>query len=397
MLSEKHEQDLDKEYELLNSEESKKYTKKVLLEMGKYIEQKYPGVDFELKLRFKSPESFKGKKDRMRELKEKDKPIYDIIGCCLVVKEVSKDFAFDHKLCRKYKKRISEIELQIINATANLKLLQNEYKTVMNDNVLKDEDRIREQIARLQNLNSTDELILETIETLKIALERIEKIRELAKRLMQEIENQNREIVNLQNELKETKENETNEMIATHIMNNLLTDKSFLNPLKLKKIPGRTKNHDGGKSGFYVAVHDAMGSDLLKYWKLEVKGQSGTNYEESKLDHPKAEGKGRNFPSITRDDFINLVLNTVPKNLVYQHGKFKNGKFIKEPSVYECSDVENVVYYYADILKGESTEKIFKYVVSNKELFSGKGKKVISSKKKGEIDEAFIQEDDMER
>lgn len=388
MLSKEYEKKLDEEYELLNSNESQEYTKKVLLEMGKCIQKLFPGVEFELKARFKSPKSFKGKKERIRKSPEKEKPIYDNIGFCLIVKSVSDDFDFEHAYCSKLVKQRIENESKIDNEKSALKVLEMKYKNIISG--LRDTTELAEKIEELKKSDNPDENVIRLLEE---SLKENEKLKKLAEILKQQIEEKVELIEKIGNEQYEFIDNQINEMIATHIMNKLMNNKAFMSPLKLEKIPGRTKNHDGGKSGYYIAFHDALKSKLLKYWMVDLHAMSDKNYKVSQLDHSKAEGKARKFPRIDSQDFQKIVLETVPRNLVYQNGIYEDGVEVEPGKVYECSEVENMAYYYAETLS--NNKDTFEYVVSDTSLFSGKGKRIIENKE-GSIIEKEISESEME-
>lgn len=397
MLSEKYEKELDEEYELLNSEESQEFTKKVLLEMGDYISRTFPGVEFELKARYKSPYSFNGKKDRIRRSDEKEKPIYDNIGFCLIVKSVSDNFGFKHAYCRKLIKERIEIENAINNEKARLKVLEMKYNSKMkemnidNANELNSQiDEIKIQIEKLQKANDPqNENIIKLLEK---NLKTIREMKKICDILMNEIKDSVRKIEEMGNGRKKEKINLINEKMATHIMNKMMSSKEFLNSLKLEKILGRTKSHDGGKSGYYIAFHDALKSKVLKYWMVDLHAMSYENYEVSKLDHSQGEGKARIFPRIDSLTFKEEVLNAAPRNLVYQNATYIDGVCIKPGTIYVCSEVENVAYFYAETLVDK--KDTFEYVISDNTLFSGEGKKI--EKNYGKMEEKVIKEDEME-
>ena len=230
MLSKEYEKKLDEEYELLNSNESQEYTKKVLLEMGKCIQKLFPGVEFELKARFKSPKSFNGKKDRMRKSAEKEKPIYDNIGFCLIVKSVSDDFDFEHAYCSKLVKQRIENESKIDNEKSSLKVLEMKYKNIING--LRDNTELAEKIEELKKSDNPDENVIRLLEE---SLKENEKLKKLAEILKQQIEEKVELIEEIGNEQYEFIDNQINEMIATHIMNKLM-NKFMLSEIQAKSI-----------------------------------------------------------------------------------------------------------------------------------------------------------------
>ena len=427
MLSKEYEKKLDEEYELLNSKESIDYTKKILLEMGKSIQKYFPGVDFDLKARLKSPKSFEGKKDRMRRSQEEEKPIYDNIGFCLIVKHVADKFGFKQLLCDSLVNARIKLGQEIDNEKSSQWLIETNDKiieTIHDGN--KAEEKVRKLEARLQEYKKKKEklkeefakisktkdedyielleasiklienLIKDSEESIEIAKEGIidrEKLVDLVNEQKEKLGEKSEKIIAIGEEYYEYVDNTINERMSVFIMNELIKNNLFMNSLKLKKIPGRTKIHDGGKSGYYVAFHDAIKSKTLKYLMIDLHAMAYGNYKVSKLDHSQGEGKERIFPRLGIPNFRETVLEMAPKNIIYQQGKYENGKEIKPGKIYECSDIENVIYFFTETL--EMNKDTFKYVISDKSLFSGKGKK-ISENNNGELEEEII-EDGMER
>ena len=413
MLSEEYEKKLDEEYRFLNSKESAEYTRRVLLEMGRYIQQNFPGVEFELKARFKSPTSFKGKKDRIRKSEKPEKPIYDVIGFCFIVKSVSDNFNFQHVLCKQLIDERIAIGNTIDNEILSLQEMEESFRCKLN--------KIRENLKRLSLYPKNEEVVedhkltkeeelnglVKKFNDLKDAYKSnndiqilLESIQLLINNLQEQLKEFEEKMAKLEVTLKkqyEDKDDEINKMIATHIMNKLMESEVFMNKLQLEKIPGRTKIHDGGKSGFYIAFHDNLRSRVLNNWILDIHAMSDRNYRVSQKDHSQAEGKKRIFPRINSTNFKNEVLSRVPRNLVYQCGKYEEtdeGTLIEtEPGkVYECSDIENIVYFYLEILR--ENRATFKSIISDCELFSGSG---ISIEASGDgIDEKCVRDDGLE-
>lgn len=381
MLSEETVKELKEEYDRMNSPESKEYTEKILLEMGKEIQRRFPGVDFILKARFKSPKSHQGKIDRfMKKDVKSDKQIYDTIGFCLIVRSVSDNFEFNHALCEMSVEDRVNIGLEIDNEKSSLRLLEKEYQSIMEEyNKLYDVNAIRKKIEDLKKSDEPDE---EMIQLLENSLKGQELIKSLAERLINEVDKKGKKVIKIGNQYYEATDNKINEMIATHIMNKLTNDETFMQSLNLKTLDNRKKFHDGGKSGYYRAYHDAIGSTEHPWWKAEVQALSYQNYVNSKegdAKHSSCEGKTRRFPRIgtteeEKEDFRKAVLEASPRNLVYQSGVYKNGEEKRPGKTYVCSDVENILYYYLEVLRDKP--ELFKYVISDKELFSDESRTV---------------------
>ena len=372
MLSKEDIRKLKEQYNKMNSPESQEYTKKVLLEMGKFIERNFPGVEFELKARYKSEKSFEGKVERLNKNPKKGKQIYDNIGFCLIVKSVSDNFDFNHKLCRKKVNERTRVGQSIDNQKSSLTLEQRE----IDKKILKIKKDIEEANGNLRE---------ETIQVLKTRIEEL-------KRTKTELESKFAIFEEMANKYYYSIDNEINEMISTHIMNKFMDDDVLMNDLDLKKILGKTKNHDGGKSGYYIAFHDAVKSKKLDYWMVDLHSMSYENYQESQKDHSQAEGKERIFPRLSEENFKKLVLRVAPRNLIYQNGKYKDGQEIVPGRIYECSEIENVVYYFTETLK--NNQNTFKYIISDSELFNGAGKLIEGNKRK--MVDKEVKEDEME-
>lgn len=377
MLSKECIDELKEQYKKMNSMESIELAEKVFLEFGKKIQEEFPGVEFLLKARIKSKNSHDGKIERLNKKKDGETQIYDDIGMCLIIKNVKDDFYFNHKLCEMFIKERIEIDLEIENEKSRFKLLKEQYNDIIIH--LKNKDKLVAKIEKLKQSKEQDE---ETINLLEESLEDKIILENLAKNLFKEILNKSERFEKFGKKYKKSINNKINEMIGTHIMNKLTNDKEFMNFLGLKVLDNRKKFHDGGKSGYYRAYHDAVGSIVLEYWKMEVQSLSEENYARSKKDHFLGEGKARTLPIKDNAElFKKNVLNSLPKNFIYQNIEYDNeGNEIKPAKIYKCSDVENLIYYYLDVLLDKKEERLLENkrdllyeLISDKSLFSDEG------------------------
>lgn len=375
MVDESRINQLKKQYESLNSKASWKYTENIMLKMGNEIQKRFPGVDFTLKARFKSKKSHQGKIDRfIRKGEDSEKKIYDDIGFCLIVNSVADDFDFEHALCEMSVEDRSKIGLEIDNEKSSMKIIEDKYiKAIERSNIDEKAKRIKDQIEKLTELETPDD---ELIEVLKDSLKTQEDLKKLSDELFKKLKEKSEKVVRIGNKYYTAADNKINEMMATHIMNKIISDKEFMKSLGLKVMLGRKKFHDGGKSGYYRAYHDAVESTTIPGWMLEVQALSYQNYitsKEGKAQHSKCEGKTRRLPRlgenpIQKEAFKQAILESAPKNLIYQTGTYKNGEQIKPGTVYKCSDVENMTYFYLEVLRDRPD--LFKNIITDTTLFS---------------------------
>ena len=187
------------------------------------------------------------------------------------------------------------------------------------------------------------------------------------------------------------KDMECNNDLARHVLNKIIESPEMAKKLGIARVPHRSKVHDGGKSGYYVACHDTVKTTKLKDLGIdvvmEIKAMSEQNYRESmvgKAQDSKCEGKERVLPSFgtTEDDhkrFKNVVMSDIPRSMVYQSGGENS-----EPRVYVCSEVENFTYHFLEAL--EDNPELFKKIIGNPKLFSAEPKIVKEETGSGEID-----------
>lgn len=97
--------------------------------------------------------------------------------------------------------------------------------------------------------------------------------------------------------------------------------------------------------------------------------------------HSSAVGKERILPDMgngvdCRARIKSAMLRKIPKNLIYQNAPCIDGKFQEDRAdVYRCSDVENMAYYYMEVLT--EVPDLFSELISDEKLFDSSGEHVV--------------------
>lgn len=370
MLSKEHKERLIDNYKKLSSQESLDCALKFFLMFADEIEKKFPGVEFTLKGRVKSPKSFMDKVAKTEE----GHLIYDNIGFCLVIEKVPDEVEFKQKLCEKYVQDRINIGLKIDNEKSDIQLILEKYNNTINQ--LKEMDKNEEIIKnRIENLKNCKEPDNEFIYALKGLIVAKKIYQDLASFLIEQVVNKSEKFVDISNEYLSLKDNDINEMMATDIEDTVMKDPKFL---KFLEKLNRTKFHYGGKSGDYIAYHntfiiknDSMikgdnGEEAIDNFKtmFEVQAIAGQNNQIAIENHSSAPGKGRNIPRLMDDKkaFADLAIKSVPLFFIYQNG---------EKQAYILSNVESFYSYNQEILI--NTPAFAKKLISDNEYFSGIG------------------------
>ncbi len=396
---------LENQYKYLTSKVSQKYIQYLMFMIGSEIEHDYPGIVFRLIERNKSEVSHEIKREKVskRQL-NKDRKIFDTLGFCLIIEHIPFDVNIEHKLCqnhlieraKKYTQK-EEIELKLKKTIQEFKMLET-----------KKDEEIKEYELKLQNLQlqaNNSEQIREYIEQEKQRLERAKRIISKEKEIHKEHINCNKKLIQAYQEQYNIEDKEANNALARHILNKIIDS---LKKLGINRIPARSKIHDGGKSGCYVACHDSLISDKIKNqitseikemvsnneinvdnlkeiedidWVIEFKAMSIQNDKDTKVggdaQHSKCKGKERVLPAFgntgeENNKFKDRVLKNTPQFMVYQSSKKREDGTVQKGKVYVCSEIENVVYYYLEAL--ENNPELFKHIIGRKDLFSDKSR-----------------------
>lgn len=407
-------QELQNQYKYLTSKESKKFMQYVLYILGREIEREFPGVEFLLKGRTKSENSHDRKKDKvLKKDSNKDKKIFDTLGCCLVIKHIPFGTNIEHKLCQKHLTERAKKYTEIEETRLRLKKTIQEYKELDSD----EDEELEESELELQKLEAQVNESEETRRKFEFKKERLEKTK---KRISREKESHKNHIESIE-ELIQTyqqqydmEDKEANNALARHVLNKIIDMPVLSKKLGITRVPHRAKVHDGGKSGYYIAYHDSVTSSKIKEWTekkqktaiqdddkveknerkehkdsavnskdevwvLEIQAMSIQNYEQTKEDgeaqHSKCDGKARILPPLgetleENQKFKERVSKDTPENIVYQSSIKKADGTTREGRVYVCSEVENVTYHFLEAL--ENNPELFKYIIGKEDLFSDK-------------------------
>ncbi|MBO5349135.1 MAG: hypothetical protein J6A89_04885 [Clostridia bacterium] len=268
---------------------------------------------------------------------------------------------------------LSKLETQkakYINEARTLKLKIKEKEKLLKENE-ENLKSIEQQIQILEESENEKNLsLLEFLHAQKnLAIKNIDShkadISDIRSRIHERLESykQYLEIVKMKKEKIATFNSSVNVTMATHIMNELVKDKKFMEKIGLEAIPGRMKYHVGGKTGFYRAYHNCVRKIKDNAFRIELQAMSAEDYEEAtrgNSKHQLCEGKSRLLPKIltgtekdrndSKKSLYKILRNKVPQNLVYvpsSKGNKEKGK-TKPAYVHKCSPLENFVYFYQE-------------------------------------------------
>lgn len=399
---------LENQYKYLTSKESQKYMQYVIYIIGSEIEHEYPGVEFQLIQRNKSEGSHEIKREKVskRDLK-RDRKIFDTLGCCLVIEKIPFGVNIEHKLCQNHLIERAKKYTEIEETKFKLKKTIEEYD-ILEAETDKEIKECELELQKLEVRANESEEVGKYFEQKRLRLERAKLMVSKEKKAHKEHIDYIEKLIQTYQQQYDIEDKEANNALARHILNKIIDRPRIAKMLGLTRIPYRSKVHDGGKSGNYVACHDSLTSlkinekivsemremfrnneieeDYLKSmegieWVMEFKAMSIQNYEQTKkggkAQHSKCEGKERILPAFGDTDeannkFKDRVLKDTPRYMVYQSSIKREDGTIREGGVYVCSDIENVVYHYLEVL--ENNPELFKHIIGRKDLFSDKGK-----------------------
>jgi len=341
---------MEEQYEALTSTESIEYVKKILLTMGQELETMYPHMGFLLKARVKSKDSFVGKTDR------KDK-IYDTIGFCLVIESVP-DSIVDY-LDKKDDAGIIEELKEAITKKKDIELDKLERENQLNREITVWRKKLEELDKELEVLSS-DSKIAQIVGLQK----------GMCNDMLKKIELDKTEILTGYDKQIETVKEEMRRIMAKYTLNKVLDSDAMKKDLGISKIPGRSKKHDGGKTGYYHASHEGVQSSIIDGWIGEMQSLSLGYYNESRRGlaaHWRCQGKERKFPTPIapisqlvempeqKEKFKKEVLDQTPKNMVYRLST-KNPDGSDNPGeVLIFSDMADITYHFWNVLKERPT------------------------------------------
>ncbi len=370
--------------------ENQEFLDILMIQVGKDIEEKFPGVKFRLISRIKTEKSFSDKLENdLAGLVEKKKieevKIYDIIALSIIIEEVpdnivSNDASFDShisELIRIRKDTKSNLEMhnsQILSYKKRIKILENKKQRKLeskakNDEKIKEVSKIKKDILGIK----------EHLENISKSLE--EDIADID----EQIKNKEEDIRNMETIISRTKErfdkesNECNHAMADFIIRNL-TKFDNVKTLGVTEIPKRLKqkqNYDGYRAihncyEAQIKVKDEVGSDEYFHFICEMQGKSidafyvadrgkAAKYHSGLVQEPGKIVKDKNLPNMLDintpeeiERFRKDVRKKVPRYRIYRKLKDKDKKGQTIHEVYRLSMKECFMLYYFNQLFGNT-------------------------------------------
>lgn len=390
----------------------------IILQIGKDIEQKFPGVKFRILARIKSPDSFFAKRENdllgLVDKKEIERvSIYDIIALSIIIEEVPDSIKANDE---KFDSHMKELIAIRKDTKSNLDKYEKEIKEYQN--------RINEDKT---NLEKHKQKLAETREAIKQLEEDSDNQSEIRKNyytylkniesyIIENICNFERRIRNIENDIlekqnstiKRTKDrysrenNDCNSTLADYIVRNLerFDNIRALNIVPITKRLKNKENYDG-----YKATHNCFEAEIqsngetIRYI-FEVQGKSidafyiadrgkAAKYHVNQSAQPGKIVKQKKLPDImnirTKEQKIEFVKEfdrKVPRFRIYipssisidkKEELLDNGEDAYRGKVYKLSKRECFVLYYFNQLAGnkeldiESNPDAFKVISRTKE------------------------------
>ena len=383
-------------YNLLTSQEYIDFTQRFVVEFAREIKEKFPDIEFTLKIRLKSPKSYEKKVNKYSGDKD-DKDIEDIIGIRLIIRRVPFNYTKDNlygfegeiipnrnedrekfALYDELRALLGDLFEERYSLRSRRSLLRirvselvEEYTQKKEDeNVARDKyEKLKEEFKKEEESLSSQEICSIVKEKnriiLKEQLHQIELVHEL-------VESKKKELKMAIEDLTNTKENYSltkgrlYQACARRIIEYLMINSEVLKGKKfgIEKIEGSDEEKRGGKSGKYRAYHYSIKSNVCDGWEGEVQGLSERNHQIATIGdaaHDKSKEKTRYLPdwgkSIEeRKVFLEKVKPILPRTMLY----------VDEGKIYECSDLENFFEYYYNLLMLKNKEEKGKTEITDK-------------------------------
>ena len=375
--------------------ENSEFLDLLMIQIGKDIEENFPGVRFRLISRIKTEKSFADKlendliglvdKKRIEEVK-----IYDIMALSIIIDHVphnikSNDASFDA--------HISELIEIRENTKASLKLHKKQledYKQRINHLLERKGEKTAlqqenyEKIAEVIKLQKTSTELKEFLE------KQAEHLLKLGQYIDSDIESIDDQVKDLQNDIEnmeaiiertidrfDKEDNECNHAMADFLIKNI-TKFDNVKALNLTEIPKRLKqkeNYDG-----YRAVHNCYECRIRAknendkeeefYFMCEIQGKSidafyvadrgkAAKYHTNPRQEPGKIVKNKKLPDILKintpeeiEQFREKVRTTVPRFRIYRHIISKGKNEQEQADVYQLSMKESFMHYYFNQLFG---------------------------------------------
>ena len=269
-----------------------------MLSIGKEIEENFKNVGFELRLRYKSFNSFYKKIEKITREPITKNRIYDNNKIKIIVNDVPSDYKTKDLFLADILEEQRHYEKLVQKTQDDLDTFVKEYIDTGNKQLYK-----IAKDAKLENVH--DKLLA------------LDKIKDAAQMY-----------------------------ISKNILEFLLNDSKRLSKYEITNIPDRRKSFNTTVG--YVAEHATLESKKLNNWVLELQSKSSYQYEISRVGsaaHEKREGKERILPDLTQYTSISPELKAELENSVPTYVLYKGNS-----TLYQCGLLENFFHYYENQL-----------------------------------------------
>lgn len=391
----------DKREEIRNLYETLTQNEEILdilmIQIGKDIEERFPGVKFRLISRIKTEKSLSDKVENdLAGLVDKKKideiKIYDIIALSIIIEHIpdevhTGDLSFDS--------HITEL-IQIRNDTkAFLKMHKaqmKEYERRMEELKGKKKEKIEakkindKKIKELKDAGFNEYEIIEHLSKISEALSMAEKdMNETMKNISEDTEKM-QVIIDRTIDRLDKENNECNHNMADYIIKNL-TKFDNVKALNLENIPNRLKqkeNYDGYRAThncyeMQMSVSNENGKDEDINYICEIQGKSidafyvadrgkAAKYHTNQTEVPGKIVKRKKLPDVLKyktkkeiEELRKEVDRTVPQYRIYRHTSENNENGDKRKNsqdVYKLSKKECFVLFYSNQLFGNEMLEI---------------------------------------
>lgn len=367
----------------------------LMIQIGKDIEENFPGVRFRIISRIKTEKSFSDKLENdliglMDKKKIEEVKIYDIIALSIIIEHVphnikSNDASFNSHISdlidirENTKASLKLHKEQLADFRRRIEVLEKR-KQEKNDLKQENDTKIAELVKAIKSSTKLKDILENQMNHLlnigKSIDADIKAIDEQIKDLQKDIENME-SIIERTKDRYDKEDNECNHALADFLIKNI-TKFDNVKALNLVEIPKRLKqkeNYDG-----YRAVHNCYESRIRVknekdkeeefYFMCEIQGKSidafyvadrgkAAKYHTNPKQEPGKIVKSKRLPDILNiktpeeiEAFREKVRTTVPRFRIYRHVIPKDKTVKSTADVYQLSLKECFMYYYYNQLFG---------------------------------------------
>ncbi len=369
----------------------------LMIQMGKDIEEKFPGVEFRLISRIKTEKSFSDKLENdliglVDKKKIEDVKIYDTIALSIIIESVPDDIKANDP---SFDSHMAELIRMRKDTHTNLKLHNaqiEEYKRRIEELKAKKQQKLSwkesndKKIQELETLEDDIYGILDHLNKISNGLKSaVNDMDEQISHIEQDIKNM-KSIISRTKDRYAREDNECNHALADFIIRNLVKFDN-VKTLNLTEIPKRLKqkeNYDG-----YRAIHNCYSTQMRVrtdddkeenfHFICEIQGKSidafhvadrgkAARYHTNQAQEPGKICKRKKLPNILDvntpeeiEKFKQEVEKNVPRFRVYTHSNYVDNEesgVRKSPEVYKLTLKECFMLYYANQLLGNEKLKI---------------------------------------